>query len=101
MTDVEYTHTAEKFFSKLKGNNKKYIKKIMDKVDYCLEKHLFNYDPQCNKKAIKGSKTGSHRLHIERQYTLIYTIVGEKPDRHAKINEILTYEKAHQIYGLL
>ena len=61
MTDVEYTHTAEKFFSKLKGNNKKYIKKIMDKVDYCLEKHLFDYDPQCNKKAIKGSKTGSHR----------------------------------------
>ena len=41
------------------------------------------------------------QVHIERQYTLIYTIVGEKPDRHAKINEILTYEKAHQIYGLL
>ena len=73
----------------------------MDTVDYCLGKHLFDYDPRCNKKAIKGSKTGSHRLHIERRFTLIYTIVGEKTDRYAKIHEILTYEKAHQIYGQL
>ncbi len=101
MCHVEYTRTAEKFFGELKGNNAKYIKKIMDKVDYCLGKHLFDYDPRCNKKAIKGSKTGSHRLHIERRFTLIYTIVGEKPDRYAKIHEILTYEKAHQIYGQL
>ena len=62
MCHVEYTRTAEKFFGELKGNNAKYIKKIMDKVDYCLGKHLFDYE---------------------------------------KIHEILTYEKAHQIYGQL
>lgn len=27
MGHVEYTHTAEKFFRELKGNNAKYIKK--------------------------------------------------------------------------
>ena len=55
MGRVEYTHTAEKFFGELRGDNAKYIRKIMDKADYCLDEHLFDYDSRCNKKA-RGRK---------------------------------------------
>lgn len=96
MGRVEYTHTAEKFFGELRGDNAKYIRKIMDKADYCLDEHLF-MTPAAIKKQSKGRK----QVHTERKFTLIYTIVGEKPDRHAKVHEILTYERAHQIYGQL
>jgi len=101
MFEVRYSEKAKKVLFNLKGGNRKYAALILDKIDFCLGEHLFDYVAQCDKKILKGSKEGVCRLHIQRKYTAIYTIEGESPHRYAQIHKIMGFEEAHQKYDQL
>jgi len=62
MGRVEYTHTAEKFFGELRGDNAKYIRKIMDKADYCLDEHLFMTPAAIKKQGVENRCTQKESL---------------------------------------
>lgn len=78
------------------------VKKIVAKINFCLDTNLFESIFQCNKKPLKGSKKGNHRLHFARIYTVIYDIQGEKPNRYPRILDLMTIEPGSQkIWGVI
>ena len=72
--EIVITETAERHLQAIKRGDNEYIKKIIDKIKFCLGEHLFTSIKQCNKKQLKG-KENTHRLHIQRKYTVFYKVV--------------------------
>lgn len=95
--DIIYTEIAVKNLKSIKRGDKDYISKIIDKIEFCLGEHLFDSINQCNKKKLKG-KENTYRLHIQRKYTVFYTIEGQEKNK-IEIHMILGYEAAHQKYS--
>lgn len=95
--EIIYTDMALKNMKAIKRGDKSYISKIIDKIEFCLGEHLFDSISQCNKKKLKG-KENTHRLHIQRKFTVLYTVEGER-EKWVEIHKIIGYEAAHQNYS--
>ncbi|WP_292408297.1 MULTISPECIES: hypothetical protein [unclassified Methanoculleus] len=96
--EIIYTEIALKDLRAIKRGDQGYIPKIIDKIDFCLGEHLFDSIRQCNKKKLKG-KENTHRLHIQRRYTIFYTIEEAKQKQFVRIHMIIGYEAAHKKYS--
>ena len=95
--EIAYTETGLKNLKTIQRRDKDYIPRIIDKIEFCLGEHLFDSINQCNKKKLKG-KENTHRLHVQRKYTVFYTIEGNGK-KTVVIHKILGYEAAHQKYS--
>ena len=95
--EIVYTEIAVKNLRAVKRGDKGYISKIIAKIEFCLGEHLFDAINQCNKKKLKG-KENTHRLHIQRKYTVFYTIEGNR-EKIVEIHKVIGYEAAHQKYS--
>jgi len=96
--EIVYTEIAVKNLRAIKRGDQGYIPQIIDKIDYCLGEHLFDSIGQCNKKKLKG-KENTHRLHMQRRYTIFYTIEEAKQKQFVRIHMIIGYEAAHKKYS--
>ena len=70
---IEYTEIADRHLHEIKRRDSDFLPKIIEKIDLCLGEHLFDRIQQCDKKKLKGKKN-THRLHVQRKYTVFYTI---------------------------
>lgn len=96
--EIVYTEIALKNLRAIKCGDQKYIPKIIDKIDFCLGEHLFDSTGQCNKKKLKG-KENTHRLHVQRKYTVFYTIERTKQNLFVQIHMVMSYKAAHKKYS--
>ncbi|MFA5614315.1 MAG: addiction module toxin RelE [Methanoculleus sp.] len=95
--EIVYTETAEKHLGEIERRNNEYLAKIIQKIELCLGEHLFDRISLCNKKKLKG-KENTHRLHVQKKYTVFYKVMGAKRNRFAQIHLIVGFEEAHQMY---
>ncbi|HOI60572.1 MAG: hypothetical protein BWX50_00940 [Euryarchaeota archaeon ADurb.Bin009] len=95
--EIVITETAERHLQAIKRGDNEYIKKIIDKIKFCLGEHLFTSIKQCNKKQLKG-KENTHRLHIQRKYTVFYKVVKTEQKTSVEIHEVMGFEAAHKKY---
>ena len=89
---------AEKYLEGLKGKNEAYKALIIMTNKFCLGEHLLDRNTSCNMKKIKGTKR-THRLHVQRAYTVFYVVEKTKEKTVVEVHLITTYEEAHQLYG--
>jgi len=95
--EILYTETAEKHLDAIAHRDSEYLAKILQKIEFCLGEHLFNRINLCNKRKMKG-KNNTHRLHIQKKYTVFYKAMGAKGNRFTQIHLIVGFEEAHQMY---
>jgi len=69
--EIIVTENAEKHLQAIKRGDNEYIKKIIDKIKFCLGENLFTSIKQCNKKRLKG-KENTHRLYSEEIHSFLY-----------------------------
>jgi len=96
--EIIITETAEKHLQAIRRGDNEYVKKIIDKIKFCLGEHLFTSIKQCNKKKLKG-KENTHRLHIQRKYTVFYKVVKTEQKTFVEIREVMGFEAAHKKYS--
>lgn len=95
---VRYTAIADKHLNTIKSRDKDFLSKIIDKIDFCLGEHLFDSIRQCDKKKLKGKKN-THRLHVQRKYTVFYTILDIKQKKAVVVHMVMDYKEAHKKYS--
>lgn len=95
--EIVYTETAVKHLDAIEHSDREYLAKIIQKIEFCLREHLFDRIGPCNKKKLKG-KENTHRLHVQRKYTVFYKVMGAKGNRFAQIHLIVGFEEAHRMY---
>ena len=95
--EIIVTENAEKHLQAIKRGDNEYIKKIIDKIKFCLGENLFTSIKQCNKKRLKG-KENTHRLHIQRKYTVFYKVVNPAQKTIVEFHEVMGFEAAHKKY---
>mgnify|MGYP001151319018 CR=1 FL=1 len=96
--EIVYTETAEKHLGEIERRNNEYLAKIIQKIELCLGEHLFDRISLCNKKKLKG-KENTHRLHIQRKYTVFYKVVKTEQKTFVEIREVMGFEAAHKKYS--
>lgn len=89
-------------FPEIKNSVEKYLKKnpsikkgVINKIEQCLDKYLFEEINSCNKHELKGKCKGFWRLHVPHGHVVIYTIEGERPNRYASVIKIMTEKEYH------
>ncbi|WP_067047623.1 type II toxin-antitoxin system RelE family toxin [Methanofollis ethanolicus] len=96
--EITYTETAKKHLQAIKRGDNEYVKKIIQKIEFCLGEHLLTSIKQCNKKKLKG-KENTHRLHIQRKYTVFYKVMKAEQKTSVEIHEVMGFEAAHKKYS--
>ncbi len=96
--EIIITETAEKHLQAIGRGDNEYVKKIIDKIKFCPGEYLFTSIKQCNKKKLKG-KENTHRLHIQRKYTVFYKVVKTEQKTFVEIREVMGFEAAHKKYS--
>jgi len=94
---ILFTETASKNLQAIKRGDNEYVQKTIDKIKFCLGEHLFTPIKQCNKKRLKG-KENTHRLHIQRKFTVFYKIVEIEGKTFVQVHRIMGYDAAHKRY---
>ncbi|MBQ3718305.1 MAG: type II toxin-antitoxin system mRNA interferase toxin, RelE/StbE family [Methanomicrobium sp.] len=89
---IEISKSAEAFLKK----NPQISESIVNKIKICLDQYLFININSCNKHELKGDCKGYWRLHVPHSHVVIYMIIGKKPDRYAKILDIMSEEQYHK-----
>ncbi|MBR1369522.1 hypothetical protein RJ53_08490 [Methanocalculus chunghsingensis] len=69
---------------------------ILDGINKCLDTYLFIKTTLCNKKALKGARYNTHRLHINMKYTIFYQI--EETESTVYVIDIMGINQAHSKY---
>ena len=95
--EILFTETADKNLQTIKRGYNEYVQKIIDKIKFCLGEHLFTSIKQCNKKRLKG-KENTHRLHIQRKFTVFYKVVETEGETFVRVYRVMGYEAAHKRY---
>ncbi|WOX55390.1 MULTISPECIES: type II toxin-antitoxin system RelE family toxin [unclassified Methanoculleus] len=95
--EVIITESAKKDLKAIERVDSEYVQKIIQKIEFCLGEYLFAPIKQCNKKKLKG-RVNTHRLHVQRKYTVFYKVMGAKDNRFAQVHLIVGFEAAHQMY---
>lgn len=95
--EIIVMENAEKHLQAIKRGDGDYVKKIIDKIKFCLGEHLFTSIKQCSKKKLKG-KENTYRLHIQRKYTVFYRVVKTEQKTLVEIHEVMGFEAAHKKY---
>ncbi|WP_214019590.1 type II toxin-antitoxin system RelE/ParE family toxin [Methanoculleus sp.] len=95
--EIIITESAKKDLKVIERDDSEYVQKIIQKIEFCLGEHLFAPIKQCHKKKLKG-KVNTHRLHVQRKYTVFYKVMGAKSNRFAQVHLIVGFEAAHQMY---
>lgn len=95
---IEYTEVADRHLNTIKRRDGDYLSKIIDKIDFCLGEHLFGHIQQCDKKKLKGKKN-TYRLHVQRKYTVFYTISDVEQNKSVVVHMVMDYKTAHKRYS--
>ncbi len=95
---IEYTEVADRHLSVIKRKDGNYLPKIIDKINFCLGEHLLDHIRQCDKKKLRGKKN-THRLHIQRKYTVFYTISDGEQNKSVVVHMVMGYKAAHKKYS--
>lgn len=91
MADIRISVDAIRYLQK----NKTYSDEIKRKIRKCLGEYLLVSVNECNKHELKGHFKGFWRLHVGRHHVVIYKIMGNKSNKYAQIDLIMTEEKYH------
>lgn len=95
---IEYTEIAVKHLNIIKRRDGDFLSRIIDKIDFCLGEHLFDHIQQCDKKKLKGKKN-THRLHVQRKYTVFYTVLDVEQNKSVVVHMVMDYKTAHKRYS--
>jgi addiction module RelE/StbE family toxin len=95
--EIVFKESAKKDLKVIERDDGEYVSKILEKIEFCLGEHLFTSIKQCNKKKM-GGKENTHRLHVQKRYTIFYTVEKTKEKAFVEVHLIMNYAAAHKRY---
>ncbi|HOF97095.1 MAG TPA: hypothetical protein PLI54_00260 [Methanoculleus sp.] len=95
--EIVFKESAKKDLKVIERDDGEYVSKILEKIEFCLGEHLFDRTGQCSKKKMEG-KEKAHRLHVQKRYTIFYTVERTKEKTFVEVHLIMSYAATHKRY---
>jgi len=99
--EITYDERVIKFLDGLDRGEKKYIRIIYEKIEFCLRHHPKKPSAKCRLSMFKGSKQKypPYHLHVGELFVIFYNVVDDVQTPYVYISNIMRFGVAHDRYS--